>query len=193
MEYDKLEHFLSPPRMGRFLLAGKKSEERARQLYEANLKVAGSFYPILNLFEIFLRNAVYNRMSEHFKNPNWIIDEAAENKGFMSDLSLEKSKFFLRKSIKKTVQSLENKKIAVCTGKVIAEQSLGFWTSLFDSHHYKLIQGAVIHTFPYKPNCANRNHLREKLNPDHALELRHEGLNSNKSGSFIGFGIAPLW
>ena len=31
------------------------------------------------------------------------------------------------------------------------------------------------------------------LNPLYALELRNEDLNSNKSGSFIGFSIAPLW
>ncbi len=31
------------------------------------------------------------------------------------------------------------------------------------------------------------------FNPNHALELRNEVLNSNKSGSFIGFDRAPLW
>ncbi len=31
------------------------------------------------------------------------------------------------------------------------------------------------------------------FNLDNVLGLRNEGLNSNKSGSFIGFGIAPLW
>ena len=31
------------------------------------------------------------------------------------------------------------------------------------------------------------------LNPFYALELCNEELNSNKSGSFIGFSIAPLW
>ncbi len=30
------------------------------------------------------------------------------------------------------------------------------------------------------------------FNSNHALELRHEDLNSSKSGCFIGFGIAPL-
>ncbi len=33
----------------------------------------------------------------------------------------------------------------------------------------------------------------KSFNPDYALELRNEGLNIHKSGSFIGFGIAPLW
>jgi len=42
--------------------------------------------------------------------------------------------------------------------------------------------------------------LTKNFNPLYALELRNEDLNSNppagmagKSGSFIGFSIAPLW
>ncbi len=31
------------------------------------------------------------------------------------------------------------------------------------------------------------------FNPNYALELRNEGLNTHKSGSFMGFSIAPLW
>jgi len=42
-----------------------------------------------------------------------------------------------------------------------------------------------------KPNISPL--LISKFNPDYALELRYEVLNSNKSGSFIGFSIAPLW
>ncbi len=32
-----------------------------------------------------------------------------------------------------------------------------------------------------------------EINPHYALELRNEGLNTNKSGSFMDFSIAPLW
>ena len=31
------------------------------------------------------------------------------------------------------------------------------------------------------------------LNPNYALELHNEKLNSNKSVGFIGFRIAPIW
>ena len=46
----------------------------------------------------------------------------------------------------------------------MAEQSFGFWTSLFDTHHYRLIGGVVIHCFPNKPTHANRSTISQKLN-----------------------------
>ncbi len=32
----------------------------------------------------------------------------------------------------------------------------------------------------------------ELLNPECSLELRHEDLNGNESGRFLGFSVAPL-
>lgn len=52
----------------------------------------------------------------------------------------------------------------VSSGKVIAEQSFGFWTSLFETHHYRLINGSPIHAFPNKPTNANRKLINQKLN-----------------------------
>ncbi|MCD8431821.1 hypothetical protein LNJ05_03515 [Tenacibaculum finnmarkense genomovar ulcerans] len=160
MEYPKLEKYLSQPRLDRFLIATGNSKSKAQKLYRINLKTAQAFYPVLNLFEIFFRNIVNHQMSLHFENPNWII---TEKKGFMNDSSLG-SKFFLKNSIIKAEKIIRRKKGTVTSGKVIAEQSFGFWTSLFDTHHYKLIGGTVIHCFPNKPNYVNRNILNQKLN-----------------------------
>ena len=43
------------------------------------------------------------------------------------------------------------------------------------------------------PTSAPRRRDLSIFIPEHALELRNEGLNSKKSGGFIGFSIAPLW
>lgn len=82
----------------------------------------------------------------------------------MSDPSLTPSNFFLKKSIQKAERAIIRKGSVVTSGKVIAEQSLGFWTSLFDTHHYRLIGGSPIHAFPQKPALANRNVINQKLN-----------------------------
>lgn len=161
MEYQKLEYYLSQPRLDRFLTATRNSKSKAQKLYRINLRVAQSFYPILNLFEIFLRNIVNRQISSHFADSNWIISEKT---GFMNDNSLRKSKFFLKKSVEKAEETIRRKGSTITAGKVIAEQSFGFWTSLFDTHHYKLIKGVVIHAFPNKPNYINRNQLNQKLN-----------------------------
>lgn len=133
LEYSKLEYYLSQPRLQRFLHATGNSRAKAQKLYRVNLRVSQAFYPVLNLFEIFLRNAVNYHVSSHFSNPNWIVSEKT---GFMSNPTLAPSRFFLKNSIQKAERTIRRKGSAVTSGKVIAEQSFGFWTSLFDTHHY---------------------------------------------------------
>jgi len=161
MEYRELEYYLSSQRLNRFLVAVGNSKDRAKKLYRVNLRVSQAFYPILNLFEIFLRNSINYQVSSHFTNPNWII---TEKNGFMNDRSLTTSHFFLKNSISKAERTIRRKGGAITAGKVIAEQSFGFWTSLFDTHHYRLIGGIVIHCFPNKPPHINRSILNQKLN-----------------------------
>ena len=161
MEYGKLEYYLSQPRLGRFLIATGYSKSKAQKLYRINLRVAQSFYPVLNLFEIFLRNIINYQVSSHFVNPNWIISEKT---GFMNDASLGTSHYFLKNSVEKAERTIRRKGGTVTPGKVIAEQSLGYWTSLFETHHYRLIGGVVIRCFPNKPAHINRNLLNQKLN-----------------------------
>lgn len=161
MKYSKLEYYLSQPRLQRFLSATGNSQTKAQKLYRINLRVSQAFYPVLNLFEIFLRNTIYYHVSSHFSNPNWIVSEKT---GFMSHPTLAPSRYFLKMSIQKAENTIRRKGSAVSSGKVIAEQSLGFWTSLFDTHHYRLIGGSPIHAFPNKPAYANRNLINQKLN-----------------------------
>lgn len=161
MEYQKLEYYLSQPRLDRFLIATGNSKSKAQKLYKINLRVSQSFYPILNLFEIFFRNIANYQVSSHFTNPNWII---AEKNGFMSNPSLSASRFFLKNFVSKAEKAIRRKGGIITSGKIVAEQSFGFWTSLFDTHHYRLIGGVVIHCFPNKPPHVNRNILNQKLN-----------------------------
>jgi hypothetical protein len=160
MNYDKLEYFISQPRLNRFLTASGNSKTKAQKLYHANLAVAQSFYPMLNLFEIFFRNVCNYRLSAHFVNPNWII---TEKNGFMADKSLEFTKFYLKESVKKAEQKIK-KNGTLTAGKILAEQSFGFWTSLFEKQHYRLIGGSVIQCFPNKPKNIDRKKLSTKLN-----------------------------
>ncbi|MDR0681775.1 MAG: hypothetical protein LBG15_08010 [Dysgonamonadaceae bacterium] len=161
MNYGKLEYYVSQPRLNRFLTACGNSKSKAQKLYQANIKVSQSFYPVLNLFEVFFRNICHYQVSSHFANPNWII---AEKSGFMSNPSLSASNFYLKNAVVNAERSIRQKGGTVTAGKIIAEQSFSFWTSLFDTHHYRLIGGVVIHCFPHKPFYINRNILNGRLN-----------------------------
>ena len=155
MKYSTLEKYASVPRMNRFLAAtGSKSS--AVDLYRVNLRVSQAFYPILNLMEIFLRNSLYACIEYHFSNPDWII---IEKNGFMNDSSLANSGYYLKNCIINAENKLLKKGITISAGKILAEQSFGFWVSLFERSHYKLIGGSAIHTFPHKPQHINRKSI----------------------------------
>lgn len=190
MEYNKLEYFVSQPRLDRFLIATGNSKSKAQKLYRINLRVSQSFYPVFNLFEIFLRNIINYQISSHFANPNWII---TEKNRFMFDPSLVGSRYFLRKSVQKAENTITRKGGTITAGKVIAEQSFGFWTSLFDTHHYRLIGGVIIHCFPNKPTTMNRSLINQKLN--RIREFRNRVYHNEPicfSGSTIDFSNAIL-
>ena len=66
--------------------------------------------------------------------------------------------------MEKAERTIRRKGGTISSGKVISEQSFGFWTSLFETHHYRLIGGVIIHCFPNKPNNVNRSVIAQKLN-----------------------------
>lgn len=169
MNYEILEHYVSKPRLNRYLEACSNSRTKAQKLYEGNVRISQSFYPVLNLFETFIRNTLNYRLSEYFADPDWIINE---KNGFMSDGSLLKSKFYLKRKVLRSELIIKRQGSIVTSGKVIAEQSFGFWTSLFEPHHYKLISGVVIQPFSLKPEHINRNIILRKLNGIRKLRNR---------------------
>jgi hypothetical protein len=75
MRYAQLEYYVSEPRLNRFLRACSNSKTKAQKLYRINIKVSEAFYPILNLFETFLRNTIYNEIAHSLHDPDWIINE----------------------------------------------------------------------------------------------------------------------
>lgn len=152
MDYQKLEEYISEPRLSRFLVSCSNSQEKAIRLYEANLQVSQAFYPIMNLLEIFLRNCISTKLSAHFGDPAWIITQKG---GFMSDSSLG-NKFWIKNQV---IYAETKTRGTITPGKIISEQTFGFWTSLFEPRHYRLIAGSVIHCFPRKPAEVNRSYL----------------------------------
>lgn len=100
-------------------------------------------------------------MGAYFSDSDWVINQKTN---FMSDPSLNASRFKLRSSVQNAERLINQKGGTITSGKIIAEQTLGFWTSLFENHHYRLIGGSPIKCFPHKPPVVNRTILAGKLN-----------------------------
>lgn len=160
MKIELRDKYFSRPRYNRYLTATANSNDRAKRLYNANIRLAQAFHPLLSQFEVVLRNSLNIALSNHFSDPDWIINQ---KNGFMKAPSLKHSHYFLKTSVQKTETKLHRRSIPITSGKVISDQTFGFWIALFLSHHYSLIGGQPIHIFPYKPTSENRASIYNKL------------------------------
>lgn len=185
-------HYFSASRVNRYLLATGNLPDRAVRLYKANLKTSQAFHPLLGVFEVIIRNRINDILSSHFSDPDWIIHQKS---GFMSDPSLsftykrtgqQKTNDFLRREITKAEKRLQKAKTPITSGKIVAEQSLGFWTDLFEIHHYRLLKGKPIQIFNSLPIGHGRKEISIEL--DKIRRFRNR-INHNEPICFNGNSI----
>lgn len=159
MRKDLRNIYLSTPRYNRYLLATGNDYEKAKKLYNANIRLAQAFHPILSQFEVVLRNSINLQFSKYFNVKDWIINQKVV---FMKDNSLRNSHFFLNTCIQKTENKLKRRGISITSGKIISDQTFGFWLAFFLSHHYSLVKGQPIQIFKHKPSTEDRASLYSK-------------------------------
>jgi hypothetical protein len=159
MKFADIEKHISQPRINRyFSICGGKT--RAVRLYKANIKLSQTFHPLLSIIEVVLRNSINEAIAAHFGDTDWIINQTT---GFMASPSLRRGNFFLKNQVEKTIRKLTQNGLAVTGGKVISEQMFGFWTDLFEAHHYGLLGRSPINAFSNLPATENRSTIAAKL------------------------------
>ncbi|MGK9123905.1 Abi family protein [Olivibacter sp. SA151] len=189
MKFEDFRQYFSAARVNRYLLATENCTIRAVKLYKANLRVSQTFHPLLGSLEVILRNRLNDVLTSYFTDPDWIINQKT---GFMSDPSLRfvykrtgevKINDFLKKEITKAEQRLQKTRTPVTSGKIIAEQTFGFWTDLFEVHHYKLLKGKPIQIFHTLPSGYGRKEVNDEL--DKIRRFRNR-INHNEPICFTG-------
>ena len=189
MNYQKLEYYLSQPRMARFLQATQGDTTLAYQLYLDNLRLAQALHPIMGILEVALRNAINEQLSTYFNDPDWIIHQ---KRGFMSDQRLRRydhkqkravQNTYLRDYVAQAEQGIRRIQQPVTAGKIIAELPLGFWTSLFDKTEYKILQGQPVQSFTQLLPNTGRAAVATALHEIRALRNR---MNHNELLCFSG-------
>lgn len=129
-------------------------------MYKANMKLAQAFHPLLGFIEVVLRNNVNNAVASHFGDADWIINQKT---GFMLSPSLRGTRFFLKSEVEKAERKLANRGLSVMSGRIIAEQTFGFWTDLFEPHHFRLIAASSMRAFKNLPPGYGRKEVSEEL------------------------------
>ncbi|KTD25674.1 Abi-like protein [Legionella israelensis] len=87
-------------------------------MYSWNIDLSQSLYPALQILEISLRNSLHHALSQNFETDQWF------------DLSFLHPREQVQ--IQKVKDDLKRRKKPLETGRIVAELSFGFWTSLFD-------------------------------------------------------------
>lgn len=109
-------------------------ELMARYLW--NIALCESLYPVLQNLEITLRNSIHQSATTYFKNNFWFDNPAILNTQQQSSVAEAKDK--LRRCGK-----------TISDGRVIAELTFGFWTSLFNLYYEQILWTHLLKlTFP---------------------------------------------
>jgi Abi-like protein len=192
MKFNEFTQFFSSSRIDRYHNATGKIENKTIELYKANLTISKSFHPLLGILEVIFRNKINDTLSLHFNDPNWIINQKT---GFMIDPSLTftykktgkvKTNRFLLKEITRAENRLTKSGANITSGRIISEQTLGFWTDLYEVHNYKLLKGKPIKIFTTLPAGYGRKEVNDELNKIRRFRNR---INHNEPICFSGSNV----
>lgn len=93
---------------------------------------------------------------------------------------------FLLKAVRGEERKLGNKGITITSGRIIAEQAFGFWTELFENHHYKILKGRPIKAFSNLPSGISHTRVLAELTKVRRFRNR---INHNEPVCFVNSAI----
>lgn len=169
MNYKKFSKTYSYSRTFRYYRAAGKDKNKAKKMYYANQRLARAFLPLINTFEVVLRNRLHYANANLFGDVQWMINQKT---GFMIDSSLthvnKKTKKkvindFLLKEVMRAEKKLKDNNRNVTAGRIIAELNLGFWNSLYEPHHYALLKGVPCKIFNSLPTGFGRKQVNDYI------------------------------
>jgi uncharacterized coiled-coil DUF342 family protein len=173
MDKTNIERVFSKERLEPYMKYHSDNFEKAILHYKANIEISESFYPLLSILEIGLRNNINFQLQQKFSDRNWY-----ENPDFIKIVS----RFQIDRVSEARNSILREKKI-ITTGKIISELSFGFWTSLLDSKFERTLWKNIRLAFPNCPKkIRQRKTMSSKFNGVRKLRNRifhHESITWN--------------
>lgn len=168
-----IDRIISKERLEPYLNYHKNDLSKAIAHYKSNILISESFYPLLAVLEIGLRNSIDYQLTKRFNDKEWY-----DNKEFV--------KIATRFQIDRISQARTNiysEKKEITPGRIISELSFGFWTSLFDTKFEMTLWKNLRLAFPNCPkNIRKRKTMSSKFNGIRKLRNRifhHEAITWN--------------
>jgi len=170
MDKKAIEKIISKERLLPYLKFHNEDFEKAVLHYKANIEISESFYPLLAILEVGLRNNLDFQLKMRFNDENWF-----ENPEFVKIVSS-----FQIERVAEARKNILKEKKQITTGKIISELSFGFWTSLLDSKFEKTLWKNIRLAFPNCPKeMRQRKTMSSKFNGIRKLRNRifhHESI-----------------
>lgn len=149
MTEQQTKHFISIPRFQVYLDNTGSDFDKAIQLYKANIEISEAFYPLLSILEISLRNAINQKLTQHFNDPFW----------FKNNLPIDFLPF-----VSEATQKLTRQRKTITADKIVAELNFGFWNRLFSRHYTAILWKPLRVVFQNTPkNLRKRDTIADSL------------------------------
>ncbi len=86
-------------------------------------------------------------------------------------------------AVKDAEKKLMKRGHTITSGRIISEQTFGFWTAFFENHHYKILKGCPIKLFTHLPAGYGRTEILNELSKVRKFRNR---INHNEPICFKG-------
>lgn len=150
MNLTDLEKLLSEKRLGTYYNLFPLDKEKAIEYYRLNTQISESFYPLLSILEVVLRNAIHNPFTIHFKSADWFSQ--FKQPELFDQVNIAKRKILAARN-------------HMTADKVVAELTFGFWTALFNKQYAKDFWKPLMYAFPLLDTAnKRRDKISYKLN-----------------------------
>lgn len=166
-----LRDAISPARLGTYLKRTHYNARRALDLYAWNIRAGAALYPVLQVNEVALRNAVNRGLESQF-GPRWPYSQ-----GFLRSLPSQDRALFLKER-GKVERRLGIPQVS--TGDVVAAQTYWFWVMMLTSRFENRIwKREFTSSFPHAPASVTRDVVHSRADTIRKLRNRiahHEPL-----------------
>ncbi len=132
--------------MSRYLTACNGDTRKAMTLYRKNLQLSQELFTVISCFEIALRNAIDNHVTQHL-GTNWLRNGASHGGVFSNPQC-----FITKQTINDEVYKLNHH---YTHAKLVAALGFGFWRYLFSPHQYRATGQSLLQIFRGRPRSTS--------------------------------------
>jgi len=154
MDRQFYEKVFSTQRMEKYFKRYPDNESKAIEHYHLNIELSESFYSVLSIFEVALRNSLNRELTEYFETEYWYL-KIESVPGLRN----------LKNSINTAKKHIANRNENISANKVVAELTLGFWVRLLNAEYERVLWKPLRKAFPYvEKKQRQRNKISAPVN-----------------------------